>query len=116
MGGSIAQFAVTRVSDRAYGRDSRRLIRDVYRMVTVIRHIREKYVAQVPLAEDDDMIKAFPPDRANQPFRMAILPSRLGRGWPVMNAHGAKPPGETFTVDPAQARGPCHVVSALAVP
>ena|ERR1700731_3616164 len=42
----------------------------------------------MPLAEDDDMVKAFPPDRANQPFRMPILPWRAGRGWPVTNAHG----------------------------
>jgi hypothetical protein len=49
-------------------------------------------VAQVPLPEYDDMIKTFPPDRANQPFRMAILPWRLWRGWPVANAHGTKPP------------------------
>ena len=66
----------------------------------VILHIREEYVAQVPLAEYDDMIKTFPSDRANQPFRMAILPWRLRRGWPVTNAHRAKPPGENFAVDP----------------
>jgi hypothetical protein len=34
----------------------------------VIRHVREEYVAQVSLAEDDDMIKAFASDRADQPF------------------------------------------------
>jgi hypothetical protein len=28
----------------------------------------------VPLAEDDDMVKTFPPERANQPFRRPILP------------------------------------------
>jgi len=55
---------------------------------------REEYVAQVPLAEYDDMIETFPSDRANQPFRMSILPWRLGRGWPVANARGAKPRGE----------------------
>jgi hypothetical protein len=57
-------------------------------------------VAQVPLAEDDDKIKTFPPERANQPFRMSILPWRAWRGWPVTNAHGAKPPGKTFAIDP----------------
>ncbi len=54
----------------------------------------------MPLAEDDDMVKTFPPDRANQPFRMSILPWRAGRGWPVTNAHGAKPPGENLAIDP----------------
>ena len=57
-------------------------------------------MAQVPLAEDDDMIKTFPSDRANQPFRMSILPWRLGRGWPVANVHSPKPLAETFLVNP----------------
>jgi hypothetical protein len=52
----------------------------------VIVHVRKEHLAQVPLAKDDDMVKTFPPDRANQPFRMAILPWRLGRGWPVAKA------------------------------
>jgi hypothetical protein len=36
----------------------------------VIRHISKQKLAQVPLAVDDDMVKAFPAERANQPFRM----------------------------------------------
>ena len=39
-------------------------------------------MAQVPLAKDDDMVKTFLPDRADQPFRMAILPWRLGCRYP----------------------------------
>jgi hypothetical protein len=31
-------------------------------------------MAQVSLAKDDDMVMTFLPDRANQPFRMTILP------------------------------------------
>src|SRR5450631_210548 len=65
----------------------------------VIAHVRKEHLAQVPLAKDDDMVKTFPPDRADQPFRMAILPWRLGRGWPVANAHSAKPPGENSAID-----------------
>ena len=53
----------------------------------------------MPLAEDNEMVKTFPPDRANQPFRMSILPWRAGRGWPVTNAHGTKPPGENLAID-----------------
>jgi len=30
----------------------------------------------VSFAEDDDMVKTFPSDRANQSFRMAVLPWR----------------------------------------
>jgi hypothetical protein len=64
----------------------------------VIVHISKEHMAQVPLAEYDDM--TFPPDRANQPFPMSILPWRLGRVWAVTNAHGAKPPDEKCAVDP----------------
>jgi hypothetical protein len=65
----------------------------------VIVHIREKYVAQVSLAEDDDMIEAFPSYRANQAFNMSILPWRPWRGWSVANAHGAKSPFEYPAVE-----------------
>ena len=57
-------------------------------------HVRKEHMAQVPLAKDDDMVKTFPPDRANQPFSMSILPWRSRRGGAVANAHRAKPPGE----------------------
>jgi hypothetical protein len=53
----------------------------------------------VSLAEDDDMIKAFPSDRADQPFSMSILPWRSRRGWSVTNAYDAKPPFEKRAVD-----------------
>ena len=52
----------------------------------VIGHIRKEEVTQMPLAEDDDMVKKFPFDRANQSFRMAILPWRSRRGRPITNA------------------------------
>jgi hypothetical protein len=66
----------------------------------IILHVREKHMAQVPVAEHDDMIKAFPSDRADQPFSMSILPWRSRRGWLVTNAHRAKTPGEYLAVDP----------------
>ena len=68
------------------------------RAVAIV-HIRNEHLTQVPLAKDDNMVKTFLPDRANQPFRMTILPGRLGRSWPVANAHGMKPPGENFAID-----------------
>ena len=45
------------------------------------------------------MIKTFPAERANQPFRMPVLPWRARRNWPVTNAHGPKPPGENVAVN-----------------
>ena len=51
-----------------------------------------------PLAKDDDMVKTFPSDRADQPFSMSILPWRLWRGWPVTNSHRMKTPFEYLAV------------------
>ena len=65
----------------------------------VILHIREEYVAQMPFAEDHNMIKAFLSDRSNQPFAISILPRRSWRYRPVTNAHGVKPPFEYLAID-----------------
>ena len=40
----------------------------------VIAGICTKDPTQMALAEDDDVIEAFPTDRADQPLRMPILP------------------------------------------
>ena len=54
----------------------------------------------MPLAENDDMIKAFPSDRADQPFSMSVLPWRSRRSWAVTNAHRSKTSGKYLAVDP----------------
>ena len=54
-----------------------------------------QHVAQMLLANDHDVIKAFPSDRADQTFAMSILPRRAWGGRFVANAHGA----ETFFKD-----------------
>ena len=40
----------------------------------VIVSVGEKDPAQMGLAEDDDVIEAFPPDRSDQPLRVPVLP------------------------------------------
>ena len=40
----------------------------------VITRVGRKDPAQVSFAEDDDVIRAFPADRADQSLRMPILP------------------------------------------
>jgi hypothetical protein len=42
--------------------------------LVVIADVGRKDAAQVGLAEDDDVIEAFPTDRADQSLRMAVLP------------------------------------------
>ena len=40
----------------------------------VIAGLGSKDPAQMALAEDDDVIEAFPPDRSDQPLRVPVLP------------------------------------------
>ena len=40
----------------------------------VIAHVGRKDAAQMSLAQDDDVIEAFPAERADQPLGMPILP------------------------------------------
>ena len=40
----------------------------------VIRDVRWNYATQVNLAEHDEMVEALPPDRADQPFDVSVLP------------------------------------------
>src|SRR5882672_382178 len=56
--------------------------------------------AQMRLAQDNDVVHAFTPDRSDQPFHKAILP---GRGWCgklVPDAHGAQSARDDAAIDP----------------
>src|SRR5467141_3698853 len=55
---------------------------------------------QMHLAQDNDVVHTFTPDRSDQPFHKAILP---GRGWCgrlVPNAHGAQSARDDAAIDP----------------
>src|ERR1700674_4361534 len=55
---------------------------------------------QMDLAQDNDVVHTFTPDRSDQPFGKAILP---GRGWcgrPVPDAHGAQSARDDAAIDP----------------
>ena len=54
----------------------------------------------MPLAEHNDMVKAFPPDRADQTFSIAILPWRARRRRMIANAHGSKSANKDFAIGP----------------
>jgi hypothetical protein len=64
----------------------------------VVVHIRRQHVAQVPLAEHDDMVKTLPTDRADQALGVAVLPRRTWRRRMVPNAERADAANEGFTV------------------
>src|ERR1700692_3007611 len=56
--------------------------------------------AQMRLAQDNDVVHTFTPDRSDQPFHKAILP---GRGWCgrlVPDAHGAQSARDDAAIDP----------------
>jgi hypothetical protein len=53
----------------------------------------------MPLAEHDNVVKTFPPDRTDLPFTIPVLPRRSRRGWPIANAHRPKAADEDVTVD-----------------
>src|ERR1700736_5734990 len=55
---------------------------------------------QMHLAQDNDVVHTFTPDRSDQPFGKAILP---GRGWSgrlVPDAHGAQSSRDDAAIDP----------------
>src|SRR4051794_17726340 len=66
----------------------------------VILRIRTKHMAQVSLAEDDEVIKALASNRADQPFGVAVLPRRSRCCWSVTNTDGTKLAREHLAVDP----------------
>src|SRR5947208_1414597 len=68
--------------------------RQVRSSLIVVGRVTAKQMAQMLLAEDNDVIKAVPPDRADQPFAVAVLPWRSRGGRPIADAHRAKPPEE----------------------
>src|SRR3979409_1080993 len=68
--------------------------------VVVIASIGSRDSAQMHLAQDNDVVHTFTPDRSDQPFGKAILP---GRGWcgrRVPNAQGAQSARDDAAIDP----------------
>ncbi len=53
---------------------------------------------KMPLAKYDDMVKAIPSDRADQPFTISVLPWRSRRGWTIPNAHRPKSPDDNIAI------------------
>src|SRR6266436_6519012 len=55
---------------------------------------------QMHLAQDNDVVHTFTPDRSDQPFGKAILPRRGWCGRLVPDAHGAKSACDNAPIDP----------------
>src|ERR1700730_3558301 len=52
------------------------------------------------LAQDNDVVHTFTPDRSDQPFGKSILPGRRWCNGPIPDAHGAQSAHDDATIDP----------------
>src|SRR5712675_1211348 len=66
-------------------------------LITILQ-VRQQYVTEVPLAEHNNVVKAFPSDRTDQPFGISILPRGAWRRWPVANARRSKSSDEDIAI------------------
>jgi hypothetical protein len=53
----------------------------------VIFHVTEQQVTEVALAEYNNVVKAFPSDRTDQPFSISILPRGARRRRSIADAY-----------------------------
>jgi hypothetical protein len=56
-------------------------------------------MAKVLLAKHNDMVKAIPPDRTDEPLRISVLPWRPRRNRPIPYAHCSKTSDEGIAID-----------------
>src|SRR6201996_2486188 len=68
--------------------------------LVVITHVRQQYVTEVSLAQGDNVVKAFPSDRADQPCSICVLPRGAGRCWSVANAYRSQSADKDLTIGP----------------
>src|SRR6202048_519807 len=68
--------------------------------LVVITHVRQQYVTEVSLAQDDDVVKAFPSDRTDQPFSICVLPRGARRRWSVANAYRSESADKDLAIGP----------------
>src|ERR1700732_3247894 len=68
--------------------------------LVVITHVRQQDVTEVSLAEHDNVVKAFPSGRTDQPFGICVLPRGTRRCWPVANAYRSESADKDLTIGP----------------
>src|SRR5580700_1876194 len=68
--------------------------------VVVVGGVRFQNSAQMRLAQDNDVVHTFTPDRSDQPFGKAILPGRGRCNRLVPNAHGTQSTCDDAAIDP----------------
>src|ERR1700738_592264 len=68
--------------------------------LVVITHVRQQDVTEVSLAEHNNVVKAFPSDRTDQPFSICVLPRGTRRCWSVADAYRSESADKDFTIGP----------------
>src|SRR5438034_7242611 len=61
--------------------------REVSTSPVVVREVASQGAAQVPFAEDEDVIQTLAPDRADEPLREGVLPRAVGRRQDLIDSH-----------------------------
>src|ERR1700739_4717136 len=64
----------------------------------VIFHVTEQQVTEVALAKYNNMVKAFPSDRTDQPFSISILTRGARRRRSIADAHRSESADEDLTI------------------
>jgi len=68
--------------------------------IIIIAGVRFQNPAQMRLAQDNNVVDTFTPDRSDQPFGKSILPGRRWCNGPIPDAHGAQSACDDAAVDP----------------
>jgi hypothetical protein len=66
----------------------------------VIFHVTEQQVTEVAFAEYNDVVKAFPADRTDQPFSISILPRGARRHRSIADAYRSESANKDLTIGP----------------
>src|SRR6266481_6673918 len=64
----------------------------------VIFHVTEQQVTEVALAEYNNVVKAFPSDRTDQPFSISILPRGARRRGSIADAYRSESADKNLTI------------------
>src|SRR4030081_3241897 len=68
--------------------------------LVVIFHVRQQYMTEVSLAEHNNVVKALPSDRTDQPFGISALQWGGRRRRSVTNALCSKAAAKRLTIGP----------------
>ena len=72
--------------------------REVRASLIVVSLVRMKQMTKMAFAQDNDMVKAVPPDRAAEPLHVSVLPGRARRDRSVANAYSPDTPNEGLAI------------------